>query len=160
MDRLLLWLLLIIGIGLLLFSLRKVLITDWVIIFLLTAYFSVFLGVLVQGNEMLDYPVRFLSAYFETSLLYEYLLLPVVCIYFYHSSYHSSYLMIVLQSALYTAILTILEVIFERYTNLIQYHKWSWMHTFISIFLLLIFIRFIMRLIRWKERNKNESRHY
>jgi hypothetical protein len=150
MERLILWLLLIIGIGLFLFSLRKPQIKDWITIFLLTSYFSMFLGVLVQSEKMIEYPVRFLSKHFDTNLLYEYLLLPVISIYFYQTTYHSKYLGVVLQSVLYTSALTIVEVFFERYTYLIEYHTWTWMHTFISIFFLLISVRFFMQLINWK----------
>lgn len=151
MERIILWALFIIGITLLFFSFRKPVIKDWIIIFLLSAYLSTFFGVLVVEEKMLRYPIRILSKFFDTSLLYEYLLFPVVCIYFYQTTYHSRYISIALQCALYTTALTIIEVLFERYTDLIEYHTWTWMHTFISTFFLMIFVRILMQLI-----NKNE----
>ncbi|WP_315969526.1 CBO0543 family protein [Oceanobacillus massiliensis] len=93
-----------------------------------------FIGVLVVEEKMLEYPIRLFSNYFASSLLYEYLLFPVVCIYFYQTTYHSKYMSIVLQCLLYTSALTVIEVLFERYTDLIEYHTWTWIHTFISIF--------------------------
>ncbi len=134
MERIILWALFLIGITLLIFSLRKPLIKDSILIFLLNAYFSMFIGVLVVEEKMLEYPIRLFSNYFASSLLYEYLLFPVVCIYFYQTTYHSKYMSIVLQCLLYTSALTVIEVLFERYTDLIEYHTWTWIHTFISIF--------------------------
>ena len=152
MERIILWSLLIIGITLLFSSLRKPPIKNWILIFSLSSCFSTFFGVLVVEEKMLEYPVRFLSNYFSSSLLYEYLLFPVVCIYFYQTTYRSIYLNIVLQCILYTTVLTIIEFFFERYTELIKYHTWTWIYTFISTFLLMMFIRFLMQLISRKER--------
>lgn len=152
MERIILWSLLIIGITLLFSSLRKPPIKNWILIFSLASCFSTFFGVLVVEEKMLEYPVRFLGNYFSSSLLYEYLLFPVVCIYFYQTTYRSRYLNIVLQCILYTTVLTIIEFFFERYTELIKYHTWTWIYTFISTFLLMMFIRFLMQLINRKER--------
>ena len=150
MERIILWALLLVGITLLIFSLRKPFIKDWILIFLLNAYLSTLIGVLVVEENMLEYPIRFLANYFTSSLLYEYLLFPVVCIYLYQKTYHSSFKGIFLYCLLFTTALTVIEVLFERYTDLIEYHTWTWMHTFISTFILMFFIRSIMQLINQK----------
>lgn len=152
MERIILWSLLIIGIALFFYSLRKPPIKDLILIFLLTSFFSIFLGVLVVEDKMIEYPINFLSNYFSSSLLYEYLLLPVVCIYFYQSTYYSRYPSMILKCALYTSVLTIIEVLLERYTDLIEYHTWTWIHSFISIFFLMMFIRISMKLINRLDR--------
>ena len=121
-------------------------------VFLLTSFFSIFIGVLVVEKKMIEYPISFLSNYFSSSILYEYLLLPVVCIYFYQATYYSRYPNIILKCALYTSVLTIIEVFLERYTDLIEYHTWTWIHTFISIFFLMMFIRILMKLINKLDR--------
>ncbi|HZG60197.1 MAG TPA: CBO0543 family protein [Anoxybacillus sp.] len=147
MDKIILWSLFIIGMVLFVFSLRKPLIKDTILVFLLKAYFSTFIGVIVVEEKLVEYPVRFLSKYFEASILFEYFLYPIMCVYYYQTSYHSRYLGIVVQCALYTAALTIIEVLCEKYTHLIKYHTWTWMHSFISIFLVSLFVRIIMQWI-------------
>lgn len=147
MERIILWSLLIIGIALFFYSLRKPPIKDLILIFLLTSYFSIILGVLVVEEKMIEYPINFLRNYFSSSLLYEYLLLPVVSIYFYKATYYSRYPSIFLKCALYTSALTIVEVFLEKYTDLIEYHTWTWIYTFISIFFLMMFIRILMKFI-------------
>ncbi|MDQ0340717.1 hypothetical protein J2S00_003543 [Caldalkalibacillus uzonensis] len=155
MDRILLWCLLIIGIGLFLFSLRKpLLLKDTILIFLMKAYFSSFIGVIVVKEEMVEYPVRFLSKYFDASILFEYFLYPIMCIYLYQTTVHSRFLGIVLQCALYTAALTTIEVICEKYTDLVEYHSWTWMHSFITIFLLSLSVRLLLQLINKIEMSK------
>ncbi|MFP3125602.1 hypothetical protein OH784_23240 [Ectobacillus funiculus] len=159
MEKIILWSLLIIGIVLLFFSLRKPPIKNWILIFLLTSFFSMFLGVLVVEEKMLEYPIRFLSHYFTSSILYEHLLFPVVCIYFYQTTYHSRYINMVIQCLLYTSALTSIEIIFERYTELIKYYTWTWVYTFISTFFLMMFVRILMQLINKKEKI-SESKEY
>jgi hypothetical protein len=153
MDRILLWALLIIGIILFCFSLRKPLIKDTVLVFLLKAYFSSFFGVIVAEARLIEYPVRFLGQYFDTSILFEYFLYPIMCVYFYQTSYHSRLLGIIVQCTLYTAALTIIEVLCEKYTDLINYHTWTWMNSFITIFILSFFVRMIMELINKREQS-------
>jgi hypothetical protein len=142
-EKNILWGLLIIGFALVFFSLRKPPIKDWILIFLLTSNISIIIGTFVVAKNMLEYPVRFLNKQFDSSLLFESLLLPVVCVYFYQTTYHSGYRGIVLQGLLYTSVLTMIEVLFEKYTDLVEYHTWTWMHTFIGVFLLMLFVRII-----------------
>ncbi|MBA2875144.1 CBO0543 family protein [Thermaerobacillus caldiproteolyticus] len=152
MDRIILWSFSIIGLALLFFSLRKPLIKerkpiikDTILVFLLKAYLSTYIGIFVATEKMIEYPVRFLSKYFETSIIFESFLYPIMCVYFFQTTYHSKFLGIVLQCALYTAALTIIEVLCEKYTDLIKYHTWTWMHSFITIFLLSLFVRMLMQ---------------
>ncbi|WP_228485678.1 CBO0543 family protein [Thermaerobacillus caldiproteolyticus] len=152
MDRIILWSFFIIGLALLFFILRKPLIKerkpiikDTILVFLLKAYLSTYIGIFVATEKMIEYPVRFLSKYFETSIIFESFLYPIMCVYFFQTTYHSKFLGIVLQCALYTAALTIIEVLCEKYTDLIKYHTWTWMHSFITIFLLSLFVRMLMQ---------------
>jgi hypothetical protein len=152
-DKIILWSFFIIGLILLFFILRKPIIKerkpiikDTILVFLLKSYFSTFIGVFVAKEKMIEYPVRFLSKYFDTSIIFESFLYPIMCVYFFQTTYHSKFLGIVVQCALYTSALTIIEVLCEKYTNLIKYHTWTWMYSFVTIFLLSLFVRM---LIQW-----------
>jgi hypothetical protein len=154
MDKFILWALFIIGMILLIFSLRKPFIKDTILVFLFKAYFSTFFGVIVVEEKMIEYPVRFLSKYFDQSLLFEYFLYPIVCVYFYQTTYRSKFLGIILQCALYSAAITIIEVLCEKYTGLIKYHTWTWMYSFIGVFILSLSVRLLMQLINKKDKAK------
>jgi hypothetical protein len=149
-DQFILWGSLVIGVVFFLFSLRKPPLKDWLLMFFLSANITTFIGVFVERENMLEYPVKFLRDYFDTSILYEYVLFPLVCIYFYQTTYRASYRGIFMQGLLYTALLTGSEVIVERDTNLLDYKTWTWFYTFGSVFLLIIFLRLLMKLINWK----------
>jgi len=141
MDKIILWGALIIGLVMLLFSLRMVPLKDWLIIFLFTGYISVIAGTIVTEENMISYPVKILENHFVSSLQFEMFTLPIICIYFYHTTYHSTYIGVFLQGLLYTSVLTLLEFLMETYTNVIQYHSWTWMVTFVTVLILIIFVR-------------------
>jgi hypothetical protein len=155
MDRIILWIFFIIGIVLFIFSLRKpLLLKDTITVFLMKAYFSTFFGIIVVEKNMIEYPVRFLDKYFDASILFEYFLYPIMCIYLYQTSVHSRFLGIVIQCALYTAAITIIEVLCEKYTDLIKYHSWTWVHSYIFIFLLSLIVRLLVQWINKIEKSK------
>lgn len=148
MERIILWFSLLLAVVLLFLSLKKTPIKDWVIVYLLQAFLAIFAGVIVIEEKMLEYPVRFLPKYFDSNILYEFLILPVVCVYFNQTSYHSNIPSTILQNITYTSVLTIIEVVLEKYTNLIKYKNWNWMYTFGSTFLIMLFVRIVIGFIR------------
>lgn len=82
MEKIILWSSFIVGVAMLFLSLRKLPLKDWLIIFLFTSYISVIAGTVVVEEKMLSYPVKILEKHFESSLQFEMLTLPVVCLYF------------------------------------------------------------------------------
>jgi membrane-bound metal-dependent hydrolase YbcI (DUF457 family) len=135
------------GISLLIFSLRKPPIKDKLLVFMFTGYCSTILGVIIVEKGMLLYPVSLFKNFFDTSPLYEFLLLPLVSIYYYQSTYYSGWIGIAVQGFFYTTVLAITEFLFERYTDLIQYNTWTWLDTFISVFLVLFLVRAIVQFV-------------
>ncbi len=89
MELVILRLLFMLGLVLLFFSLRKPPLKEWLLCYLLAAYFGTFLGDLAAKHELISYPVK-LFTQFQSSVLYEYLLLPLLSIYFYRNTYRSS----------------------------------------------------------------------
>ncbi|MBB6285001.1 CBO0543 family protein [Geobacillus subterraneus] len=145
MEWLILWLLVAIGIGLLLLSFRFLPKREVWLSFLLNAYAASFFGAVVAGAGLLEYPVRFFAAYTANSVIFEYLLYPVVSVYVYATSRRSRGLVLVAQCAGYAAALTGLEVIFERYTDLIKYHRWTWAYSFVTMFFLTLAVRLLTK---------------
>ncbi|WP_174616255.1 CBO0543 family protein [Virgibacillus ihumii] len=87
MEKVILWGVFIVAVALLFFSFRKLPLKDWLIIFLFTSYISVIAGTVVVEEKKLAYPVKILEKHFESSLQFEMLSLPVICLYFYQTSY-------------------------------------------------------------------------
>jgi hypothetical protein len=147
MDTMILWFLLFLGFILFGFIFRKPPIHYWLFTFLLTSYCSTFIGVIVVEKGMLEYPIRLLADYFESSILYEYLLFPIICVYFCQYTYDSTYRIWVIQAIFYNAFFTLVEIILEHYTDLIHYYTWTWLYTFISTFALMVIIRTIVQFL-------------
>ena len=146
-EKTMLWLLALIGVGLFVFSMRKPPIKEWLLFFLLTSYFSSIIGVIVVEEGMLTYPVNLFNRHFDSSLTYEYVLFPVLGVYYYQSTFRSGWIGYVLKAVIYSGIITITEFFLEKYTDLIHYESWTWYYTFLSTLLLLLIIRIIVNFI-------------
>ncbi|ALX47258.1 CBO0543 family protein [Lentibacillus amyloliquefaciens] len=146
MEIILLWLFLISGLVLLTIALKKHPLKDWLICFFASAYFATVLGDLVVKAELLSYPVQ-LAPQFQSSVLYEYLLLPLICIVYYQTTYQTSFFYWCWQAFVYSSVVTFVEVLLETHTALIYFDSWHWYYSLISLTLFLLFIRCLLRLI-------------
>ncbi|WP_078544541.1 CBO0543 family protein [Litchfieldia alkalitelluris] len=149
MDYYILIALLLLGIFLFIVALRKGPIIHSLLIFFMTAYASTFVGVIVVEEKMLKYPITLFGQYFDSSMLFEYLLFPIVNIFFHQTTIKSKMDRLIIQTAMYSGVLTSIEVLFEKYTDLIEYMTWTWFHSFVGMFLFLLIIRGSMKII-WK----------
>lgn len=117
-----------------------------------------FLGLLVVELHLLEYPVRELANVHETSFLFEFLVFPVISIFFclYYPLISNAWRKFLYTSAFCTGI-TMLEVIFEKYTLLITYIKWEWYFTWFSVYSTLIlswfFYKWFFKITDNKTRN-------
>ncbi|MGG1685129.1 CBO0543 family protein [Pseudalkalibacillus sp. NRS-1564] len=146
-EESILWILISIGVLLFAYSLRKPPIKEWLLFFLLTGYLSSIIGVIVVEENLLSYPVNLFNTHFDSSFTYEYILFPVLGIYYYQSTYRSGWLGFIVKAAVFSSIITIMEYFLERYTNLIHYISWTWMYTFISTIFVLVLIRMIVKFL-------------
>ncbi len=101
------------------------------------------LGLVVVELRLLEYPYRELAAVNSTSFIYEYLILPVICVHF--NAYFPKgakikklgfYLLI-------SSMITILDLVIENYTALLNYTGWHWYMTFPSV----LFILWLSRIV-------------
>ncbi|QCK84250.1 hypothetical protein E5Z46_14220 [Geobacillus kaustophilus NBRC 102445] len=141
MEQWILWLLAAVGIGLLGLSFRFLSPREVWLSFLLNAYISSLAGLIVSGAGMLAYPVRLFPDYTNDSVIFEYLLYPVVSVYVYGTSRRSGWKGIWMQCAAYTGGMTAVEILLERHTDLIEYHTWKWGYSFVSMFVVTLAVR-------------------
>ncbi|PJW13938.1 hypothetical protein CV945_11105 [Geobacillus sp. Manikaran-105] len=152
MEQWILWALVAVGVGLLLLSFLILPARDVWVSFLLNAYAASFFGSIVAGAGLLEYPVCFFASYTNNSVIFEYLLYPVVSVYVYATSRRARWPGVAAQCAGYAAVLTALEVVFERHTDLIEYHGWKWEYSLVTMFLLTLAVRLLAgRMLRRNE---------
>ena len=141
----------ILGVGLLLipFAFKREKLKDWLLIFFLKGYISSFLDQIIVKKKHVAYPVRFMSKYFDLSILFDYLLFPLLCVFYNRTSEKSNLHSIFLQSFIYSTPMTVLEVILEKKTNLIRYNKnWNWLITYSTLVVTFLFVRGFIAIIR------------
>ena len=141
----------ILGVGLLLipFAFKREKLKDWLLIFFLKGYISSFLDQIIVKKKHISYPVRFMSKYFDSSILFDYLLFPILCVFYNRTSEKSNLHSIFLQSFIYSTPMTVLEVILEKKTNLIRYNKkWNWLITYSTLVVTFLFVRGFIAIIR------------
>lgn len=92
------------------------------------------LGLLVVELGLLEYPYRELASVNRTSFIFEYVILPVLCV---HVNNYYPWRASTLAKAAYLVSIGLImiggEVILERYTMLIKYTGWEWYWTWISV---------------------------
>nr|WP_263326807.1 CBO0543 family protein [Neobacillus sp. Marseille-Q6967] len=121
---------------------------DWLIIFLLKSYIASIFDMLFVKKGYLKYPVNLIKT-FDISVLFSYLIFPVTCIYFNQITKNSTILGILGKCLLFSLPSAIAEHWIEKNTNLIRYKKsWTSFHSFLSIAVTFLMVRFIMVFIR------------
>jgi hypothetical protein len=93
-------------------------------------------GLLVVEWGLLSYPIHEFEHASKTSFTFEFFVYPAICTFFnlYYPEYQSYFYQFLYTAAFCTPI-TILEVLLERYTELIRYNQWTWYWTWITLFL-------------------------
>jgi hypothetical protein len=141
----------VLGIGLLLipFAFKREKLKDWLLIFFLKGYIASLLDQIIVKKKHVSYPVRFMSKYFDSSILFDYLLFPLLCVFYNRTSEKSNLNSIFLQAFTYSTPMTVLEMILEKKTNLIKYKKnWNWLITYVTLVVTFLFVRSFIAIIR------------
>lgn len=138
------WILLfsyVVGIGIL-FFIPKNKIRLAVVAFLFKQVITFLFGLVVVELELIDYPLRLFASINRSSFTFEYFFFPILCAIF--NVWYPNNRSMLIQWAYYggfTSILTIMEVIIEKYTDLIEYVHWDWYISFITIGVTFYFTR-------------------
>ncbi|MDQ0899030.1 CBO0543 family protein [Paenibacillus sp. V4I7] len=156
-NQIIQWSAIVLSLIILLITLKKSLIRDCLYVFLITVFFSSFIPVILIEQHYYEHPVRFLSQYFSSAVLFDYLAFPTINVLFNLTTKRSKHVGVLAQAFLYSALMTTVEFLLERYTELIKYYSWTWMHSFVTLFTFFLFLKLLMVLIRTageRERSK------
>lgn len=132
------------GIGLLLlpFAFKRVRLKDWLLVFFLKGYLSSFIGTVIVKNKNIKYPIRIFPEYFRISILFDYFLFPLLCVFYNRTSLRTKPILTFIQAFLYSVPITIIEFFLEKYTDLIEYRKsWNWLITYVTLTITFLIVR-------------------
>lgn len=148
-ERLVLRLMFVIGLACLPFTFQKKHVKEWGIVFFATGFVVTFLAQIVVGGKKLKYTIRPMPKYFDTNVLYEHLILPLLCVWFNQVTYHAKWWSIIGQALLYSSIHTLIEYVLEKKTDFIKWHRWKWYHNVASLMSVFIGSRGVLALFKW-----------
>ncbi|MDQ0914984.1 CBO0543 family protein [Paenibacillus sp. V4I5] len=156
-NQIIQWSAIVLSLIILLITLKKSLIRDCLYVFLITVFFSSFIPVILIEQHYYEHPVRFLSQYFSSAVLFDYLAFPTINVLFNLTTKRSKHVGVLAQAFLYSALMTTVEFLLERYTELIKYYSWTWMHSFVTLFTFFLFLKLLMVLIRTAEERERSK---
>ena len=110
-------------------------------------------GLLVVEKDNINYPYRlFFRKTVKSSFTFEYFVYPALSALFntYYPEKRSAYIK-ALYYLFHTSLITVFEVLILKYTKLIQYKKWTWYWSFITIWITYYVSRIYQR---WFFKNK------
>ncbi|MED4203324.1 CBO0543 family protein [Neobacillus mesonae] len=127
-----------------------------VVAFLFKQMITFIIGLMVYEWGLLEYPVRLFASINRTSFTFEYFSFPMVCAVFnVWFPAHRTKLIQWGYYASFSSVLVIMEVIIEKYTELINYIHWEWYISWLSICLSFFISRLFCVWFFGKGRTKN-----
>ena len=100
------------------------------------------LGLIVADFILIEYPIRIFSYSNKAHFIFEFFLLPCICTLFViNYPEKKSVFAKLMYYFYYCTTLTIVEVIQERYTDVLEYIHWSWYVTWITMFAIFYIVK-------------------
>lgn len=127
---------------------------DLLLVFLIKSFIASLADNVVIKLGYVKYPTRSTPNFFKTSVLFDYLLFPITCMYYNVITKDSNIIQSLFKVLYFTVPMTALELWFEKYTSLVKYKKsWDWRYTFWSLMASFLTVRGLMHIIRRFDRN-------
>lgn len=138
-----------VSLGLLLFAVDWRYFRDWIVVYLFKMSIDLVLASVAVESGLMSYPVRYFSRYFDTSILFEVLVFPTLCVLYNQVARARGAGAAVFYGLLFGVGITFLEYPIELYTDLIEYTGWTWYFTLFSITILFLLSRVFIAFYRW-----------
>ncbi|MBT2642818.1 hypothetical protein J7I80_11315 [Bacillus sp. ISL-41] len=132
-DRTILNILTTIGIGGSIFFLsrKKRNLKDWYLIFFIKTFVSTIFDGPVIKTKYLQYPHRYFPKFFDSNIVFLYILFPLACVIYNQFTYKMKPFKTILSVILFSGPMTLFENWLEKNTNLVKYNKgWNGYVTF------------------------------
>ena len=106
------------------------------LVFLFKLLITWLIGLLVVEFRLIEYPVEFFKHATKTSFSFEYFIFPAICAVF-NINYpvRKSNPQQFMYYVYFCSAMSFIEVMCEKYTNIIKYIHWTWYLTWITLFI-------------------------
>ncbi len=122
---------------------------DWVVVFLFKCTLDFAWGSAIVSTHLLKYPHRLLPQYYETNILFELWVFPVLCILYNQVTRTRGLATIIGYALLFSAGIIAIEYPLEKYTGLINYIDWTAFTSFYTLTVTFLLSRAFIAFYRW-----------
>lgn len=148
-EHIIMWIAAAITLLLLIFAVDWRYFRDWVVVYFFKCTLDFIWGSPVVNFKMVEYPVRLLPEMYNTSILFEIWVFPVLCILYNQVTRTRGIWPVMYYAALFSAGMTALEYPLALYTGLIKYLRWSPFTSFYTLMLTFLASRTFIAFYRW-----------
>ena len=121
---------------------------DWLLIFLFKGFISSILDKTIVTKNKIVYRVKLFKS-FDISFVFDYLLFPVVCVYYNQITKSSNLFLIIVKLFYFSVPRTLIENFFEKRTSLIKFKNgWNIYHSFLTLSVTFLISRTFIALVR------------
>ena len=133
-------------------------IKDWLIVYLFKTFITTMIDGPVVKKKLVSYPYRYFSKFFETNIIFDYVIFPLLCVLYSQFTYKLKPSKIIPSVFLFSVPMTLIQWWLERYTNLVKYgRKWSSFHTLGVLTMTFWSSRGFIAIIRFLNRRRKVS---
>lgn len=155
-DKKILKIITVLGISGWAFLFKKGPIKDWFLVYLFKAFITTMIDGPVVKKKLVSYPYRYFSKFFETNIIFDYVIFPLLCVFYSQFTYKLKPLKIISSVFLFSIPMTIIQWWLEKYTRLVKYGKnWSSLHTLSVLTVTFWSSRIFIATIRFLNRRRN-----
>lgn len=122
---------------------------EWVVVYLFKSNLDLMMDNIAVTKNLLVYPIRLIPQYFQVNLLFDVFFFPVLCILYNQITRESKPMRSFLYAVLFAVVMTIVETPIEMYTDLLEYLRWNYITTFVTLTGAFLFSRVFMGFFRW-----------
>lgn len=122
---------------------------EWIVVFIFKGLLDLIWGSPVVERNLIQYPIRLLPQYYDTSILFELWVFPVLCVLYNQVTRERGLWPIIYYALLFSMGITAVEYPLELYTDLIKYIEWSWLTTFFTLTITFLISRSFIAFYRW-----------
>jgi hypothetical protein len=137
---------------------KKGALKDWFLIYLFKTLISTLLDGPVIKKKYLQYPYRYFPNFFDSNIVFLYILFPLSCVMYNQFTYKMKPIKAILSVFLFSGPMTLIENWLEKKTRLVRYRKgWNSFYTFSVLSFTFLLVKAFIEWIRLLDKKRNTS---
>ncbi|WP_066263878.1 CBO0543 family protein [Heyndrickxia acidicola] len=134
---------------------RKGDIKDWFLVYLFKTLVSTLLDEPIIRKKLVKYPHRYFPNFFDSNIVFLYILFPLTCVIFNQFTYRMKPIKIFFSVILFSGPMAFTESLLEKNTDLVKYsRKWNGFYSFVALSFSFLIVRLLTGMVRLIAKNR------